>query len=408
MIGAGWAGNASGGALSVKATGLTTDSPIWHGFMVAAHKKMTHPIATFTVPAGLASAQISELSGKLASPCTPTEYRSADIFFEEEVPKEFDDACIEIEVDKLTGLMASDECPLEAREKGSFLRPRSELPDRFPLWEQAVQKWAKDLSRTPQYSRAKLPDLVKPLDINSEKDSIFWKVIGTDASGASVRALRGTGAFLPLPLPLVPAEKCSLALTPGRLIKPSLQIIFPSHGGSASAPAFRPKIEFTVGQSVREVLYELDGKPVARALSGSSLMPMIRLPRRFETAGDHTLKVTIVDSYFNQATDSVRFTFLEDAGIPQVRILGPAEGSTLHNGSEVTMRVEAEDPGDSVDRVQFFLGDQLLTTRRGTSPFELIFVLSAPAGSTTLRAIAIDSAKNEGMDEIVITIVNSE
>ena len=262
-----------------------------------------------------------------------------------------------------------------------------------------------DLSRSPQYSRAKLPDLVKPLDINTEKDSIFWKIIGTDSSGAPVRVFHGTGAFLPLPLPLAPTEKCLLALTPGRLTKPSIQIIFPSNGGSASTPAFRPKIEFTVGQSVREVLYELDGKPVARALSGSSLMPMIRLPRRFETAGDHTLKVTIVDSYFNQATDSVRFTFLEDAGIPQVRILAPAEGSMLQSGSEVTVRVEAEDPGGSVDRVQFFLGDQLLTTRRGTSPFELTFILSAPAGSKTLRAIAIDSAKNEGMDEVGVHIM---
>jgi len=406
LITAAWAGNASGGALSVKATGLTTDSPIWHGFMVAAHKRMLNPVTTFTIPSGLASAQVSELSGKLASSCTPPDYRRADIFFEGEVPKEFDDACIEIEIDKLTGFIASDECPPEAREAGSFFRPRSELPERFPLWEQAVQTWAKDLSRTPMYSRTKLPDLMAPLDIATEKDSVFWKTVGIDSSGHPIRTLRGTGAFLPLPLPLAPTEMCTLALTPGRLTKPSVHILFPSAGGSASAPSFKPKIELTVGKSVREVLYELDGKPVAHVLSGSSLTPMIRIPRRFDTAGDHVLKVTVTDSYFNQSTDSVRFTFLEDAGIPQVQILTPPAGSILRVGSDVTVRVEAVDPGGSIDRVQFFLGDQLLTTRRGSSPFELTFTIPAIEGQSFLRAVAIDSAKNEGLDEVEVTIVS--
>ncbi len=401
-----WAGNASGGVLSAKATGLTTDTPIWRQFMMAAHKKLNAVPSSFPVPSGLASAQVSELSGKLASPCTPPEYRRAEIFFEGAVPKAFDDACTQIEIDKLTGLLASDECPVEAREAGSFFVPKSEMPERFPLWDLAISQWASDLSRSPAHSRRPLADLVQPINIDEEKDSIFWKNAGRDSAGASIKIRRGTGAFLPLPLPLAPSEKCKLSLTPGRLVKPTIEILSPGDGGSTTAPSFRPSIRVTVGNTVRGVRYELDGKIVAEVGSGSDLNPLIRIPRRFDTSGTHTLKVTLTDSYFNQASDSIHFTFREDEGAPQVRIIEPLPGASLTSGSEVTVRVEAEDPGGSIDRVQFFLGDQLLSTRRGSSPYELTFTLDAPAGSSTIRAIGIDGAKNEGVDEVEVMIVS--
>ena len=406
LIAGAWAGNASGGVLSAKATGLTTDTPIWRQFMMAAHKHLAPATGAFPMPEGLTSAQISELSGKLASPCTPLERRRAELFFEGQAPKEFDDACVQIEIDKLTGLLASNECPVEAREAGSFFQPKSELPERWPLWETALRRWAGDLSRSPVHARTKLADLVEPINIAEEKSSVFWKTVGIDETGNPVRVLRSTGAFLPLPLPLAPTEQCKLSITPGRLTLPTLRIVSPSDGGSATTPSFRPDIQFTVGRSVRDVLYELDGRLVARTDSGSTMEPMIRLPRRFDASGMHTLKVTLTDSYFNQVSDSVRFTFREDEGTPQVRIIEPVPGSSLTIGSQVTIRAEAEDPGGSIDRVQFFLGDQLLTTRRGSSPYELTFTLTGEAGASMIRVIGIDDAKNEGVDEVEVTIVS--
>ena len=404
LVAGAWAGNASGGALYVKAAGLDTASPIWRRFMISAHRQMEAGSAEFKLPEDLESAQISELSGKLASSCTPENLRSADIFFKGEAPKEFDDACRQIEVDKLTGLLASDECPIEAREAGSFFSPRSALPDRWPLWEQGVQSWAQDLSRSPVHSRRKLPDLMEPINMEEEKESIFWKVIGVnEEDGEPIRKFRGTGAFLPLPLPLAPSEECKLDMTPGRLVKPTLKILSPSHGGTATSPSFRPQIEFTVGNAVRSVKYELDGRVVANALSGSALEPLIRLPRRFETEGIHNLKVTLIDSYFNQVSKSVRFTFQEDAGIPQVRILAPPDGATLKLGQEVTIIAEVRDPGGYVDRAQFFLGDQLLTTRR-SAPFQVTFKLDADLGETVIRVVGVDAAKNEGEDEVQVIV----
>jgi penicillin-binding protein 1A len=390
LVAGAWAGNASGGALAIKASGLDTASHIWRRFMIAAHRGANTTQTTFSPPEGLASAQVSELSGKLASPCTPLTFRRAEIFFKGEEPKTFDDACAMIEVDKLTGLLASDECPAEAREsKSSHLIPHSILSDRWPLWEQAVQDWAKQLS--------------------AGTGSIFWKESGVrDKESRKIvgayRAFRGTGAFLPLPLPLAPTEKCTLALTPGRLEKPTLSIVLPSQGGSATAPTFKPEIRYTVGHSVREIRYELDGRTVAVVGSGSSLAPTIRLPRRFTTSGIHILTVTLIDSYFNQVSDSVHFNFREDSGTPQVSILSPFDGAVLTVGSTVTVRVDARDPGGAIDRVQFFLRDKLITTRR-EAPYEAVFTVEGEPGSTTLRVVAQDVAKNQGEDAIEVEII---
>jgi membrane peptidoglycan carboxypeptidase len=399
-----WAGNASGGALYVKASGLNTASPIWRRFMIAAHKELKIKKESFPIPEGLASAQISELSGKLASSCTPLEHRRAEVFFKGEEPREFDDACTEIEVDKLTGLLASEECPVEARESGAHFRPQSVLPERWPLWESAVQNWAKDLSRSVLHSRTKIPDLVEPLKLEEAKESVFWKTIEIGEDGKPIQTFRGTGAFLPLPLPLAPVEQCTLALTPGRMEKPTLRITFPSDGGVAASPSFTPHISYKVGHAVREVRYQLDGRIVARSLSGYSLTPTIRIPRRFDTSGTHRLVVTLVDSYFNEVQDSVRFRFEEDSGAPKVSITSPREGSSLTIGSRVTVKVDARDAGGSIDRVQFFLGDQLIMTKR-KEPFEATFPIEGEPGSSAIKAVAWDLARNKGEDEVGVELI---
>jgi membrane peptidoglycan carboxypeptidase len=287
IVAGAWVGNASGGAMYVKASGLDTASHIWRPFMIAAHKTLAAPKTTFSVPTGLVSTEVSELSGKLAAPCTPLDRRRADFFFEGQVPKESDDACKEAEIDKLTKLLASDDCPAEAREKGTFFEPHSIFALIRPEIERSIQRWAEELS--------------------AGTGSIFRTPTG---------ALRGSGAFLPLPLPLLPKEKCTLDLTPGRLEKPTVRILAPSEESPGTYPIFQPRMSYTVGKAVSEVLYELDGKIVARALAGTSLNPRIRLTRRFDPSGLHMLKVTLIDSYFNQVSDTVRFRFTESADAP--------------------------------------------------------------------------------------------
>jgi membrane peptidoglycan carboxypeptidase len=369
-----WAGNASGGALYPKASGLDTASHIWKRFMTSAHRALETEKNTFEVPLGLASTQISELSGDLASTCTPTKFRRAEFFREESTPTRFDSACVVAEVDKLTGLLASEECPAEAREEQSFFSPHSILPDRWPLWEEGVRAWA-----------------------NAASSGTGTLTVGTGG------LITGSGLLAVLPLPLLPEETCRLSLTPGRLVKPTLSIVSPAKNGSASAPSFRPRIAYTVGHEVSEVRYEIDGLLMARG-TNTDITPEIRLPRRFDTSGTHTLVVTLVDSYFNAVQKSVRFTFIEDKSGPSIQILEPGEGAMLTRGTTIRVRAEAQDREGGIDRVQFFLGPQLIRTVR-REPYQVDMEITAPLGITKIRAVARDGARNESEAEIVVKVV---
>ncbi|MBI1934469.1 penicillin-binding protein, partial [Candidatus Peregrinibacteria bacterium] len=137
-----WVGNASNEPLAEKAESLVTAAPIWKAFMTRALQHFPATQTQFTQPPDLLQPQISLLSGELPAKCTPVGLRRAELFLEENAPTKMDPACTEILIDKVTGLRASDSCPVEAREEQSFLIPRSILSDRWPEWEKGVQEWA--------------------------------------------------------------------------------------------------------------------------------------------------------------------------------------------------------------------------------------------------------------------------
>lgn len=343
-----WAGNADATALTTNAESLTVASPMWKDFMVKAHKKLENTKTAFEMPPGLVQPQISGLSGELASECTPIDQRRSDLFLSEKAPKKADPACTTVEVDKVTGLLASDSCPPEAREMKSFYVPYTVVPS--------------------------------PLD----KQILSW-VIG--------RA--GTGS---LSLPVAPKEKCDISLTPGRLEKPTVSITYPQDGGSATYPSFTPKFK-TTGAPIREVLYEVDGKAVAKVTDAPFESPL-RLPRSVAETGSHELRVTVTDIYYNVAKDTVDFRFEDDEGGPSIRLLEP-EGS-VQAGSGFLIRAIADDDEGGIKYVQFYLGDQLLTTKP-REPFELIYTIQK-AGNYELKAVATDLAGNTSEDGMTLRV----
>ncbi len=371
-----WVGNASAEPLSPTADGLTLAAPIWHDFMVKAQEILKqnpdgtpHALsANFTMPEGMVEPQISMLSGELPTECTPISMRRGDVFLSEDAPTLADPGCANLEVDRVTGLLASDECPAEAREMRSFVIPISVLDDRFPQWKQSIVSWLS--ARQPKIG----PD-GKP----------------TGGSGAS---------FI---LGLAPVEKCTIAATPGREIKPKLSILSPDDGGSAAYPAFRPDLKFTVGSKVREIRFAVDDKDLppwtTEPFEGS-----VRVPRSIKETGMHTLKVTLVDEYYNEVSDSVRFTFAQDVSGPRVFLTSPPDGSIVTTGSGILMRAEANDPEGSLKYVEFYLDDVLLT-RKPHEPYELEYTppLILPGGHT-VRAVATDDAGNSTEDTVRITV----
>lgn len=363
-----WIGNADSAALAPTAESLNLASPIWKEYMTKAHAFVKDAKTAFAVPGNIVQPQISALSGELPSECTPISSRRADVFLANRMPTLSDPACVSVEVDKVTGLLASDECPAEAREKKSFFVPTSLLGDRFPQWDQSIQAWAE--SQKGSYD---------PL----------------------------TGAFTgsTLPLPLIPREKCSLALTPGRLTKPSITIESPGSDGTASYPTFQPKVSVTVGDKVRTVVYELDGKNVGRATDAPYSTP-IRVPKSIKEGGTHTLKVTVTDTYYNEATDEVRFTFKQDTSGPSIRISSPDDGDEVTEGDALTITANADDDDGGIKYVEIF-ADDLLLARKPTAPYTLSYA-DLKAGTHLIRVVATDFAGNEREDAVEITVKAKE
>jgi len=268
-----WAGNATSQSLFEKADGLTTAAPIWRDFMVGAHRNIKNVSSAFPVPSSIVRPLISRLSGQLASECTPVELRASDLFLEERVPTEEDPACATLTIDKVTGLLASEECPAEAQEEGSFFVPRSELPSRWPLWEKGVQEWV-------------------------TKEMEKWNA--TENHSGSL-----------LKLPVAPTEVCDPALTPGRFEKPSLTILSPRDNDSVRYPSFTPELRIRSVAEIREVQYEIDGRLVRTVTAAPFEGSALRVPRTFSREGTHTLTVRLIDEYYNTVEETITFTFEE-------------------------------------------------------------------------------------------------
>lgn len=265
-----WIGNATSQSLFEKADGLTTAAPVWHDYMADANRKLKNTVASFTLPPRINSPMLSRLSGKLASACTPVDLQAPDLFPEENTPTEQDPACVLLSVDKVTGLLSSPACPADAVEEKAFFIPKSELPDRWPLWEQNVQDWAAE-------------------------QMVRWNA-APDHSGSLLK------------LPVAPTKECDPSLTPGRFDKPSVSVTSPTSGGTVTYPAFTPEILIDSKSPLTKVEYFVDNKPL-RVFTEEPFTASVRAPRTIDRTGTHTFKVVITDTYFNTAEAEVMFTF---------------------------------------------------------------------------------------------------
>ena len=370
-----WVGNANSASMYEKAGGLNTASPIWRDFMVSAHRTFDEPQERFEVPDDIIQPQISTLSGQYPTPCTPISHRRPDVFLKEDPPTAEDPYCQELVVDAVTGLLASDKCPTDALASGSFLVARSLLPERWPTWEEGVQKWV-------------------------EGQMELWHATA-DHSGAII------------PLPIAPTEECDLGLTPGRGEKPTLRITSPLADGGVTYPTFKPSIVYNAPAGVEKVTYMINGKkittvsPRRASRPGNKvdpdLMPTLRVPRSIAKTGRHTLRVELTDTYFNTVTSNVSFTFEEDERPPEVTFIVPRGDVQVRKGQELTLEAEAFDEGGSIKYVQFFVGEKLLSTKP-KPPYTLSYTIVEPSGIYELKVIAVDAAGNSTEEVRVLTV----
>ena len=72
-------------------------------------------------------------------------------------------------------------------------------------------------------------------------------------------------------------------------------------------------------------------------------------------------------------------------------------------GDKIILEAEAEDSEGGVKYVQFYVDEQLLTTKP-SAPFRLEWDNNLEPGEYVLRAVATDMAGNEDEDQIDLTI----
>ena len=359
-----WVGNANSASMFDKAGGLNTASPIWRDFMASAHRTFENPKTVFDKPDGLITPQISTLSGEFPTECTPVAFRRADIFLKERAPSKKDPACVNLTIDKVTKLLASEECPIDAQEEGSFIVAHSLLPERWPTWEDGVRKWV------------------------SEQMELWYAT--PDHSGAL------------LPMPVAPTEDCTLALTPGRLEKPSVNIVMPAPNGTATYPSFKPKLKIESKAKVLSVMYSIDGRKVVK-VDIAPFTQVIRVPHSTSESGQHTLSIELIDEYSNKATARVNFSFKADERPPQVRITIPKGDIRLPRRGELHVEVDAADQEGGIKYVQFYLDNTLLTTKP-KEPYEMTYKLTQDPGVYQLKVKAVDTSGNVAEDIRTLTV----
>ncbi len=191
-------------------------------------------------------------------------------------------------------------------------------------------------------------------------------------------------------------------MTPGRTVKPTLDILSPAAGGSISYPSFVPKIQYTVGSRVHSIEYAIDDKVITTTTSPPWVSPL-RIPKTIGKAGGHAFRVTVTDQYFNVVSEEVTITFSLDRSGPGINLLLPKDGMEIAAGSSIVIHAESEDPEGAVKYVEFYL-DTLLLSRDASAPYELTYPANVTPGSHTVRALATDLAGNTGEDEVTITV----
>ena len=135
-----WMGN-SDATPNTGSLSLDSSAPLWSRILTEVSQGM--PVATFTAPAGLVTAEVDAFSGLLPGPYTTTTVK--ELFIEGTVPTRTDDLHVEFDIDEATGLLWQDGCTGPMVRKG-FLDFTAVEP-RFPAWQEYTQGWAARAAR---------------------------------------------------------------------------------------------------------------------------------------------------------------------------------------------------------------------------------------------------------------------
>ena len=249
-----WIGNTDGTGMSYNADGYTSASGIWNTVMTKALSKL--PNEPFPVPEGIKKISISKASGKLPSANTPQEFLTADYFASFAVPTEIEKSFVEVEIDKISGLLATEFTPEAAREKVIY-QNLSDIADMFN-WNAEVRAYYQENNSVEAGVRIGLPP--------SEYDNVH-------TADSALRA-------------------------------PSIVITDPVTQGDISQGNVRVSVEITAENGVQTVEYYIDDEK-KYSTSTPPYDGSLIISRFFEPGSKHLIVAKVIDSLGYSAQSAV-------------------------------------------------------------------------------------------------------
>ena len=137
-----WVGNNDNKEMTHSGAGAMAAAPVWHDYMVKAHKDM--PREGFTRPDNVKDCGIAKYSNKKPSNKTSSENIIKDICADFQQSDQEDDTSFAVKLYKIDPTkLATDATPPDLTIDKTFFKIHSERPS-DPVWENPVQIWARD------------------------------------------------------------------------------------------------------------------------------------------------------------------------------------------------------------------------------------------------------------------------
>lgn len=136
-----WVGNADGTKMKKGADGSVVAAPIWQSYMTSATKSL--PKEEFKKPAGIKTVTIDAITGRKVT--SATKQTRTDIFPSWYKVPEVYGQTQEVKIDKLSGKLATNDCPDELVETRVYSPITAEISPNDPAfarWNAPVQAWA--------------------------------------------------------------------------------------------------------------------------------------------------------------------------------------------------------------------------------------------------------------------------
>lgn len=289
-----WIGNTDGSGLGFTADGYNTAAPIFKDVMTKALEKMA--AEPFPEPEGIKHIEISRASGKLPSADTPSSMITTEIFTSAGMPTEVEKIFFKVNIDKISGLLATEFTPPDAIKEITF-QNYEPIADMFN-WKQELLNFYK--------TKAEKGELVD---------------FGTD--GQTNEGIPNPDATNEIRAGLPPTEYDNIHTAETAKNAPTINIVFPGAQTEIPTGNIKVGIQFKALNGIEKVEYYLDDDKKFFTTS-SPYIGNILLPKSLKEGSSHLIVAKIIDKlgYSSQSAVEIKIAIKiakeeKDPAIPQ-------------------------------------------------------------------------------------------